>query len=95
MTVGYLAEASVRSGLSSELSLVLISAALTVIGAVVLFDLFGFVTKYRVPMSPRSIQRGWPDPAKVVGGVFLVVGVLGLAFCLVVAAAILVRHLAG
>jgi hypothetical protein len=95
MTVGYLAEASVQSDLSSELPLVLISAALTVNGAVVLFDLFGFVTKYRVPMSPRSIQLGLPDPAKVAGGVFLVVGVLGLAFCLVIAVAIVVRHLAG
>jgi hypothetical protein len=70
------------------LKLLLIPLALTAVGAVIAFDLFGFVSKYRVSPSPRTIEAqekyGRPDIVKVVGVVFLSTGVVCLAFCLVI-----------
>jgi hypothetical protein len=54
--VFYLAAAHAQSGIADLLKLLLISVALTAVGAVIAFDLFGFVSKYRVPPSPRTIE---------------------------------------
>jgi vacuolar-type H+-ATPase subunit I/STV1 len=86
--VFYLAATHAQSGIADWLKLLLISVALTAVGSVIAFDLFGFVSKYRVPPSPRTIEAqeryGRPDVAKVVGVVFLSTGVVCLAFSLVI-----------
>lgn len=77
--MGYFAAAHNQSGIALGLTLVLLSFLLTAVGAIITFDLFGFVTKNRVPPSRRTLesQEKWdiPDVSKLVGGLFLCVGV--------------------
>lgn len=77
----YFAEAYVQSGMAAQgLTLLLISIPAMVVGAILSFDLFGFVSKYRVPRSRWSIELQeklhLPDTAELVGWVFLSVGVV-------------------
>lgn len=78
-SVGYFAAAHTQSAIADGLTLLLISILLTAVGAIIASDLFGFISKYRVPPSRRSVefQEKWdmPDVSKLVGGLFLCVGV--------------------
>jgi hypothetical protein len=93
--VSNLAAAAASADISDEVKLFVLSIVLTVLGAFSVLDLFGIVTRYRVPRSERSIERqrrwGLPDTPKVVGVVFLGVGVAGLIFSLFIVVVILVR----
>lgn len=73
-----LAAAHAQSGVVAGLKILLISALIAAIGAIVLFDPFGLVSKYRMPPSSGTLELqeeyGRPDIAKLVGGMFLCVG---------------------
>ena len=95
VSVFYLAAAHAQSVIPDWLQLLLISLVLTAVGAVVTFDLFGFVSKYRVPQSPGTIELqekyGMPDVAKVVGVAFLCVGISVLILFVVFGLVVLAR----
>lgn len=81
----FLAAAQAESGVVAGLKILLLSGLIAAIGAVVIFDPFGLVSKYRFPPSPGSVELqqkyGRPDIAKLVGGGFLCVG--GVIFVVV------------
>jgi hypothetical protein len=80
-----LATAHAESGVVAGLKILLISGLIAAIGAIVLFDPFGLVSKYRFPSSSGSLELqekyGRPDVAKLVGGMFLCVG--GVTFIVI------------
>jgi len=80
-----LAAAHAQSGIVVGLKFLLLSVLIAAIGAIVLFDPFGLVSKYRIPPSPRTLESqekyGRPDVAKLVGAMFLYVG--GVIFAVV------------
>jgi hypothetical protein len=80
-----LAMAHAQSGLLTGLKLLLLSGLIAAIGAIVVFDPFGLVSKYRSPSSPGTLELqekyGRPDIANLVGGIFLCVG--GVIFAIV------------
>lgn len=86
--MNYLAAAHAQSATSQYFTLLLVSAVLTTVGAITAFDLFGFVSKFAIPPSHRSMEmrerRGLPAPSKVVGGFFLCVGAPVLIITLIV-----------
>jgi hypothetical protein len=65
----------------------LVLAVFAGVGAVLVFDLFGFVSKYGIPPSRRTVERmeryGLPNPHKIVGGAFLLVGGLFFVFAVI------------
>jgi hypothetical protein len=79
------AAAHAQSGVVAGLKILLISGLIAAIGAIVLFDPFGLVSKYRFPSSPGTLELqekyGRPDVAKLVGGMFLCVG--GVTFIVI------------
>jgi hypothetical protein len=80
-----LAVAHGQSGVVAGLKILLISGLIAAIGAIVLFDPFGLVSKYRFPPTPGTPELqekyGRPDVAKLVGGMFLCVG--GVTFVVI------------
>ena len=74
----YFATARTQSAIADGITLLLISALLTAVGALLVFDLFGFVSKNRITPTRRSIELrerwGLPDTSKLVGWGFLGVG---------------------
>lgn len=76
----YFAAAHASPAITQGVTLLLISIPLMTIGALLAFDLFGFVSKNRVPPTQRSLEFrerwGLPDTHKLVGGAFLTVGAL-------------------
>jgi hypothetical protein len=80
-----LAAAYAQSGVVAGLKILLISGLIAAIGAVVLFDPFGLVSKYRFHLTPGTLELqekyGRPDVAKLVGGMFLCVG--GVTFVVI------------
>jgi hypothetical protein len=85
--VEYFAAANSSSAISQGATLLLISVPLIAIGALLAFDLFGFVSKNRVPPTSRSREfrerLGLPDTHKLVGGTFLIVGILVFIFAVI------------
>jgi hypothetical protein len=80
-----LATAHAQSGIVAGLKILLISGLIAAIGAVVLFDPFGLVSRCRFPPPSGTLELqekyGRPDIAKFVGGMFLCVG--GVTFIVV------------
>lgn len=91
----HLAAAHAQSGIAQGLELMLLSGLIAAIGALILFDFFGIVSKYRFPSSPgtRELQEkyGRPDVAKLVGVLFLCVGGLFFIFVTIGEVILLVR----
>lgn len=85
--MGYFAATRASSPIAQGVTLLLISILLMAVGTLLVFDLFGFVTKNRVPLPSRSLEFrerwGLPDTSKLVGWAFLSVGAPLFIFVLI------------
>jgi len=90
-----LAAAHAQSGIVTGLKLLLLSVLIAAIGAIVLFDPFGLVSKYRFPASPGTLELqekyGRPDIVKLAGSMFLYVGGVIFIFVLILEIILLAR----
>jgi len=90
-----LAAAHAQSGIVVGLKFLLVSVLIAAIGAIVLFDPYGLVSKYRFPPSPGTLELqekyGRPDIARLVGAMFLYVGGVTFIFVLILEIILLVR----
>jgi hypothetical protein len=91
----YSAAGSVESGRAAGVTLLLISIVLCVVGALLVFDLFGFASNFGSEPSSRSLdfreKWGLPEPRKLIGWGFLFPGVALLVISVIAELILLFR----